>query len=126
MENTEHCAKMESRVTVKMGGVELIAMVCMLWIVTPDFYSYSRTVCKSDNACKGFPLAGGIYALDEGTDDKPANMTCYTGGETVFNNHQMCNVTSAYLPLLVVLLLNASSSLQTAKFWTCSLADPRK
>jgi hypothetical protein len=24
-------------------------------------------------------------------------MRCYTGGETVFNNHQMCNVTSACL-----------------------------
>lgn len=23
-------------------------------------------------------------------------MTCYKGGETVFNNHQMCDVTSAY------------------------------
>ena len=31
-------------------------------------------------------------------DDQPAvkNMTCYTGGETVFNNHQMCDVTSVY------------------------------
>ena len=47
-------------------------------------------VCKSDNACIGFPLAGGISSLDDGN----ANMTCYTGGETVFNNHQMCNVTS--------------------------------
>jgi hypothetical protein len=24
----------------------------------------------------------------------PEDMRCYTGGETVFNNHQMCNVTS--------------------------------
>ncbi|PFH50042.1 hypothetical protein AMATHDRAFT_86062 [Amanita thiersii Skay4041] len=46
-------------------------------------------VCQHDNSCIGFPLAGGISSLD-GT----ANMTCYKGGETVFNNHQMCNVTN--------------------------------
>ena len=28
-------------------------------------------------------------------ETEPANMTCYKGGETVFNNHQMCDVTSA-------------------------------
>ncbi|KAG7089172.1 hypothetical protein E1B28_010876 [Marasmius oreades] len=48
-------------------------------------------VCRTDNACHGFPLHGGVP--DEG--DVPAgNMTCYKGGETVFNNHQMCDVTN--------------------------------
>ncbi|KII85250.1 hypothetical protein PLICRDRAFT_337205 [Plicaturopsis crispa FD-325 SS-3] len=49
-------------------------------------------VCKTDNACVGFPLAGGISGLDD--DTVAANMTCYKGGETVFNNHQMCDVTN--------------------------------
>lgn len=52
-------------------------------------------VCQNDNACIGFPLAGGISSLTEGLNTE--NMTCYTGGETVFNNHQMCNVTSRSL-----------------------------
>ncbi|KAJ7253437.1 hypothetical protein C8J57DRAFT_1348076 [Mycena rebaudengoi] len=44
-------------------------------------------VCQSDQACAGFPLAGGIPDDDD-------IMRCYTGGETVFNNHQMCDVTN--------------------------------
>ena len=51
-----------------------------------------QQVCETDKACVGFPLAGGISTLDV----EQANMTCYTGGETVFNNHQMCDVTSMY------------------------------
>jgi hypothetical protein len=51
-------------------------------------------VCKSDNACVGFPLAGGIHTEEDGN---VANMTCYKGGETVFNNHQMCDITSTSL-----------------------------
>ncbi|KAJ3516568.1 hypothetical protein NLJ89_g1034 [Agrocybe chaxingu] len=47
-------------------------------------------VCQTDNACIGFPLAGGVVNGDE----EVANMTCYKGGETVFNNHQMCDVTN--------------------------------
>jgi hypothetical protein len=49
-------------------------------------------VCKTDNACIGFPLAGGIHT--DMLDENVANMTCYTGGETVFSNHQMCDITS--------------------------------
>jgi hypothetical protein len=49
-------------------------------------------VCKTDAACVGFPLPGAIRdGLD---DDTVANMTCYGGGETVFSNHQMCDITS--------------------------------
>ena len=44
-----------------------------------------------DSACNGFPLPGGIVVSDP---DVEVNMTCYKGGETVFNNHQMCDVTS--------------------------------
>lgn len=53
--------------------------------------SYTFVVCKNDDACIGFPLAGGVFSED---DQEVANMTCYKGGETVFNNHQMCDVTS--------------------------------
>ncbi|TFK36706.1 hypothetical protein BDQ12DRAFT_609378 [Crucibulum laeve] len=53
-------------------------------------------VCQNDDACIGFPLAGEIRNLfSTRDDDEPvANMTCYKGGETVFNNHQMCDVTN--------------------------------
>ncbi|KAJ8518673.1 hypothetical protein ONZ45_g4288 [Pleurotus djamor] len=58
-------------------------------------------VCKRDDACKGFPLAGGISQLlglnpldDDQQDEISQNMTCYNGGETVFENHQMCDVTN--------------------------------
>ena len=50
------------------------------------------SVCKTDNACVGFPLAGQISSKD--MEEEVANMTCYAGGETVFSNHQMCDVTS--------------------------------
>ncbi|KAE9404292.1 hypothetical protein BT96DRAFT_973299 [Gymnopus androsaceus JB14] len=49
-------------------------------------------VCKTDQACQGFPIFG---LPDSGQDDTdPQNMTCYKGGETVFQNHQMCDVTN--------------------------------
>ncbi|KAF7423980.1 hypothetical protein PC9H_009280 [Pleurotus ostreatus] len=60
-------------------------------------------VCEADTACKNFPLAGGIAELlgisSSDSDDEPAEednggMVCYTGGETVFQNHQMCDVTN--------------------------------
>ena len=69
-------------------------------------------VCKNDDSCAGFPVSREIKDMlkemkglssnesddeDEGT---VANMTCYKGGQTVFNNHQMCDVTSTYFSLL--------------------------
>ncbi|KAK7006194.1 ABC transporter protein [Favolaschia claudopus] len=50
-------------------------------------------VCKTDESCAGFPLLGGSPV---GNDDEidPEEMRCYKGGETVFNNHQMCDVTN--------------------------------
>ncbi|KAF7289666.1 ABC transporter protein [Mycena chlorophos] len=49
-------------------------------------------VCQTNQACANFPLAGEPSNLDDEID--PEDMRCYTGGETVFNNHQMCNVTN--------------------------------
>lgn len=51
------------------------------------------TVCRTDAACTGFTLPGGVVD----NPDVEVNMTCYKGGETVFNNHQMCDVTSEAL-----------------------------
>jgi hypothetical protein len=52
-------------------------------------------VCETDNACIGFPLLG-AGEDDDDNDSQVSNMTCYKGGETVFNNHQMCDVTSTF------------------------------
>lgn len=47
-----------------------------------------------------FPLPGGDPSLPGGDTsrpgggDEPLNMTCYKGGDLVFANHQICNVTS--------------------------------
>jgi hypothetical protein len=53
-------------------------------------------VCQSDNSCKAFPLRGipNTVDFDEGDEDDLEGMVCYKGGETVFNNHQFCDVTS--------------------------------
>ncbi|KAF8501793.1 hypothetical protein F5888DRAFT_1608792, partial [Russula emetica] len=48
-------------------------------------------VCQTGYSCANFPIRGDITSLDA-TD--PVNMTCYKGGETVFNNHQFCDVTN--------------------------------
>ncbi|KIJ67151.1 hypothetical protein HYDPIDRAFT_109174 [Hydnomerulius pinastri MD-312] len=80
-------------------------------------------VCKTDAACVGFPLAGGIHSeMDEGS---VANMTCYKGGETVFNNHQMCDITNRKIldmlpdrpPQVTFSCDNATSSC-SFQFWT--------
>lgn len=70
-------------------------MVSMSFIyMTRRTDSQILLVCKSNDACVGFPLAGGITGPGGSNDVDTANMTCYTGGETVFSNHQMCDVTS--------------------------------
>ncbi|KAK7682498.1 hypothetical protein QCA50_014298 [Cerrena zonata] len=56
-------------------------------------------VCKTDNACANFPVPGGHDADDDnnipgGGEVGVANMTCYNGGVTVYENHQVCDVTN--------------------------------
>ncbi|KAL5504214.1 ADP1 [Sanghuangporus vaninii] len=51
-------------------------------------------VCETDDACTNFPLPGGDSPLPSGSGDEPLNMTCYKGGDVVFTNHQMCDVTN--------------------------------
>jgi hypothetical protein len=51
-------------------------------------------VCKTDSACRNFPLRGLPEDSDNGGDIGAANMTCFKGGETVFENHQTCDVTN--------------------------------
>lgn len=50
-------------------------------------------VCQTDNACTNFPLSGGNASSIPSNDDE-LEMTCYKGGDVVFQNHQMCDVTS--------------------------------
>ncbi|KAL4246441.1 ABC transporter domain-containing protein [Abortiporus biennis] len=45
-------------------------------------------VCENDNACSNFPL------FEDPSVAEAANMTCYKGGVTVFENHQACDVTN--------------------------------
>ncbi|GLB40723.1 putative ABC-2 type transporter [Lyophyllum shimeji] len=84
-------------------------------------------VCQNDNACVGFPLAGKISSLS----DEPVevgNMTCYKGGETVFNNHQMCDVTNRKIldmlpgrPPQVTFSCDSSDRTCSFQFWTAEV-----
>ncbi|KAF7789625.1 hypothetical protein EIP86_000571 [Pleurotus ostreatoroseus] len=54
-------------------------------------------VCKTDAACANFPLRrlpGEELSMLDDEDLPIGNMTCYTGGDTVIENHQICNVTN--------------------------------
>ncbi|KAG1821574.1 uncharacterized protein BJ212DRAFT_1332107 [Suillus subaureus] len=80
-------------------------------------------VCKTDNACIGFPLAGSIHT--DMLDENVANMTCYAGGETVFNNHQMCDITNRKIldmlpdrPPQVTFSCDNSTATCSFQFWT--------
>ncbi|KAI6025447.1 hypothetical protein EDC04DRAFT_2869360 [Pisolithus marmoratus] len=80
-------------------------------------------VCKTDDACAGFPLSGGVRAqIDDGA---VANMTCYKGGETVFSNHQMCDITNRKIldmlpgrPPQVTFSCDNATSTCSFQFWT--------
>ncbi|KAH7921598.1 hypothetical protein BV22DRAFT_1132146 [Leucogyrophana mollusca] len=83
-------------------------------------------VCKTDNACVGFPLAGGIHA--EMDDSEIANMTCYKGGETVFSNHQMCDITNRKIldmlpdrPPQVTFSCDNATETCSFQFWTAQV-----
>jgi hypothetical protein len=54
----------------------------------------SSTVCKTNAACASFPLAGKPQNDNSDGQIEPEDMQCYQGGETVFNNHQFCDVTN--------------------------------
>ena len=93
METTEDNEKTGSSASAKTAGVESTAMVSQSnprHVYKPDFPTHNE-VCETDDSCIGFPLRG----QPTSDDDRVGNMTCYKGGETVFNNHQMCDVTSA-------------------------------
>lgn len=75
------------------GGINCNgAVICNLHLPIFSLILAALPVCKTDAACVGFPLPGAIRgSLDDNT---VANMTCYKGGETIFNNHHMCDITS--------------------------------
>ncbi|KAA1476213.1 hypothetical protein DENSPDRAFT_843114 [Dentipellis sp. KUC8613] len=81
-------------------------------------------VCKTDDACIGFPLAGQVSSLEA----EVANMTCYTGGETVFNNHQFCDVTNRKIvdmlpgrPPQITFSCNKLTDTCDFQFWTAQV-----
>ena len=92
--STEDSEKMVSLVSARRGGAVSTATVSVLVapMDTHRIVSSLGAVCQTDDACVGFPLRG----QPTGDDDRVGNMTCYKGGETVFNNHQFCDVTSAF------------------------------
>ena len=94
MENIVDSGKKVRNANARMAGAVSIAMVSAFSPAAPFAFSYWTTVCKTDDACVGFPLRG--QPTDSDDADRVGNMTCYKGGETVFNNHQFCDVTSAY------------------------------
>ncbi|EPT01714.1 hypothetical protein FOMPIDRAFT_1119813 [Fomitopsis schrenkii] len=78
-------------------------------------------VCKTDDACVGFPLAG--KPVEDGEEIN--NMTCYKGGVTVFENHQMCAVTNRKIldmlpdrPPEVTFSCNKMDNTCQFQFWT--------
>ncbi|KAK7027255.1 FAD-dependent urate hydroxylase [Paramarasmius palmivorus] len=85
-------------------------------------------VCKTDQACASFPLRDGPD--DEDDDGIPVgNMTCYKGGETVFSNHQMCNVTNRKIidqvgadkPVQVTFGCEKEDATCTFQFWVAEV-----
>ncbi|PCH42135.1 hypothetical protein WOLCODRAFT_25157 [Wolfiporia cocos MD-104 SS10] len=81
-------------------------------------------VCKTDDACIGFPLAG--KPLEDG--EQVNNMTCYKAGETVFENHQICKVTNRKIldmlpdrPPEVTFSCNKVDSTCSFQFWTAQV-----
>jgi hypothetical protein len=86
-------------VNVRMVGGESTATVRVLNQSFSKFwFNMYYLVCQTNDACIGFPLVGGIESSFD--DSTLVNMTCYKGGQTVFNNHQMCDVTSTFLLIL--------------------------
>ncbi|KAH9030548.1 hypothetical protein EDB84DRAFT_1494016 [Lactarius hengduanensis] len=82
-------------------------------------------VCQIDNACTNFPIRGNTTNLD--TVDS-VNMTCYKGGETVFNNHQFCDVTNRKIldmlpdrPPQVTFSCDKTGATCDFQFWTAQV-----
>jgi len=82
-------------------------------------------VCETDNACTNFPVRGDITSLDAADS---INMTCYKGGETVFNNHQFCDVTNRKIldmlpgrPPQVTFSCDKTDATCDFQFWTAQV-----
>lgn len=61
-------------------------------------------------------------------DDEVANMTCYKGGDPVFENHQMCNVTNRKIldmlpdrPPQITFSCNKEDAKCQFQFWTAQV-----
>lgn len=104
------------------------------WYVLSHSYADSYllfAVCKTDAACANFPLreTPGLNFGVPGEIDIPiGNMTCYKGGETVFENHQICNVTNRKIldmlpdrPPEVTFSCDKQDSTCQFQFWTAQV-----
>ena len=90
-------------VNVRMAGEASTATVRIETFSSKFWFNMYYLVCQTDKACIGFPLAGGIESSFD--DSTSVNMTCYKGGQTVFSNHQMCDVTSTFFLIVKIYLL---------------------
>ncbi|THH15110.1 hypothetical protein EW146_g5317 [Bondarzewia mesenterica] len=116
-------AKKKSNVNAKMAGEVSTATVRLIQRDPPEKTAEMyASVCQADDACKNFPLAGGVSSLDT---DITANMTFYSGGETVFSNPQFCGVTNRKIldmlsdrPPQVTFSCDASDATCDFQFWT--------
>ncbi|KAI9439745.1 hypothetical protein H4582DRAFT_1942565 [Lactarius indigo] len=82
-------------------------------------------VCQTDNSCTNFPIRGNATNLDPADS---VNMTCYKGGETVFNNHQFCDVTNRKIldmlpdrPPQVTFSCDKTDATCDFQFWTAQV-----
>lgn len=115
METRDVPEKKVKNVTVMMAGEVSTATVRGNVLFGLSLLIEHQIVCQTNQACQGFPIFG---LPDSDQDDADAqNMTCYTGGETVFQNHQMCDVTSALISLSIS-LSRIQHCAQIAKFST--------
>ncbi|TFK27959.1 ATP-dependent permease [Coprinopsis marcescibilis] len=94
-------------------------------------------VCKNDDACANFPVPTQVKQMlkemrglseDEDDGEPVANMTCYKGGETVYSNHQMCDVTNRKIidmlperPPQVTFSCDKADKTCAFQFWTAQV-----
>ncbi|KAF9021922.1 hypothetical protein BDZ89DRAFT_1071060 [Hymenopellis radicata] len=81
--------------------------------------------CNDRQRLYWIPASGQIGSQDS---EEIANMTCYDGGETVFNNHQMCDVTNRKIidqlpgrPPQVTFSCEKQENTCSFQFWTAQV-----
>jgi hypothetical protein len=100
MEEIDLLEKMITAIVQKVGRESTVMVMyrlflCMHCVVCVHhyhlFFKKKYVVCKTDSVCDSLVPTG-------------QNGTCYHGGITVFENYQMCNVTSKFLSFFLAFL----------------------